>query len=572
MNWTEGTLARHSRGRARNALIARQKQHFAKARANLLNNRAQKPPLTISFLPPEAISGSPQRSLPIQVSHEEQSTAPSFMPWQADRGRPSYPPSNTDATGCADFEKRRRLLEKSDWAGLHLQEPLHISFPGQIYANRRWTRPLDVAHPNWNQPVTVRRDKPRKLLKKPSMRIRIGSQEIQQSHETSTQQSVAQYAYEFDHHPHRVQRRLAPGESRHDRHSDERASLGQRAEIRQATRPSSSSPSEPETPINVVYSSSLIHEPVPRRDSKVPLQQWLSLQFGDDEDEDDGQSMHVEVEESTRPVPSSQESEQRMWEGWPSNNGTATAPSSCLSRRTESGSSIPLPPHLQLRLPSLDLSSECHNSPEPAAAVGMNTNTVAKERQPHILKNPPFGNEKSHISQEQPDLSDDLNTIWMKFAHGEDSDSDELMTHAFEQAAHQAAVELRPSEPSESAEEGVEELSIEYEQRSDVTPSNLSVRSHVATQGTEASSSPTSHMATIGQSDEASCSTTRFAIPKRFVGKKAGVNISADYGSIGTDVPKRIKRGRRTRRRKTIDGMIDIRNLPDFDGDPIEDD
>jgi len=600
MNWTEGALARHSRGRARNALIARQKQHFAKARANLLNNQTQQHSIAVSFLPPDTISASPQRDHSSRGYHDEQPTPLRFMQGAARRENPTYLLNNTHPTGYTDLEKRRRLLEKSDWAGLHLQEPLDISFPGQIYATRRWTRPSEITPTKYVHPAAVCKDKPRGLLKKPSMRIRIGSQDIQQSHATGSQSSIKRYPQEFDHYTHGVEQDFASESSHHTRSRCEHDSHGLNTALSDAPKQSSGGP---ETPINVVYSSSVIHEPAPRRDSKFPLLQWSSPRS----DDDDGQSMQVEVEQPTRPVPSSQESEQRIWESWPSEKGDSNIPcNSVLS--TDSESNIPLPPHLQLRLPSLDLSSESRNSPRPLAAAGTDTDNIIKGAHLCMENKPSSRNEKSHMSRKQPNLSDDLNAIWMKFAYGDDLDSEEFVINSIKQAARQAAVQLRPSETSGSVDEdiraietgetngssadyqhtsdigfskpspdshvatqGTEQSSVDFRHTNDVTSADSSMQSHVATQGTEASGSSANYMATIGLSDEPPRSTARFTMPKPFVGKRVGAGKNASHGVIITDISRRTNEGRHNRRkRKAMDGRTDIRSLPDFDEDPIE--
>ncbi|KAK0754620.1 hypothetical protein B0T18DRAFT_40664 [Schizothecium vesticola] len=68
MNWTEGTLYRHSRGRLRktNPARQRQKEYFARARLRLAQQRE-----TLETGPPSSLSRPPPRSSPApsQCSH-----------------------------------------------------------------------------------------------------------------------------------------------------------------------------------------------------------------------------------------------------------------------------------------------------------------------------------------------------------------------------------------------------------------------------------------------------------------------------------------------------------------------
>jgi hypothetical protein len=179
-------------------------------------------------------------------------------------------------------------------------------------------------------------------------------------------------------------------------------------------------------------------------------------------------------------------------------------------------------------------------------------------------------------------VPNDLNDIWMKFAYGDDN-SEELLLDVFKEAAHQAAVELRPSIRSVSVDEpvetvatcGTEQSPVVYERTNDVVSSRSSSESHIATQGTTVSEPALSNAATVGSSNEPSRNVTRFVMPKSFVGKHINEYqdaIARDFmANAPTDGRKnRGKGGKKKKKKMAIDGRTDIRSLPDFDGDPIE--
>lgn len=178
MNWTEGNLARHSRGRANNEVLRRQKQHFARARSRMLSGHARHSPVTISFLDGthkhHTRTASWQSSPHVQEEdtsrsrerHSNESRSP-WHPRNAITGtrhtRDSRQEGNTLSNGHAYHadnrkrpalaeifnqeqvnEKRRRLLDKPDWAGLEMQQPIDLVLPGQAHTSsgRRWSKIL----------------------------------------------------------------------------------------------------------------------------------------------------------------------------------------------------------------------------------------------------------------------------------------------------------------------------------------------------------------------------------------------------------------------------------------------
>ncbi|CAH0058810.1 unnamed protein product [Clonostachys solani] len=169
MNWTEGALARHSRRRGWNEDAARQKQYFAKARAHqcqrpvLTNtsegtNRSFVPdhiPQTpksalvnpkITSIPQTSVQKSRRRTQ--RLSNECRKMAPEtfvspFFEMGRKRGRDSpISKSLSPNAPSPDIEsKRRKLLEKRDWTGIEVQKPLIVDFshprPENLFNHQR---------------------------------------------------------------------------------------------------------------------------------------------------------------------------------------------------------------------------------------------------------------------------------------------------------------------------------------------------------------------------------------------------------------------------------------------------
>lgn len=149
MNWTEGTLARHSRRKGWNKDAARQTEHFAKARARQrhLSDNLVKPPFVPDYIPrshpvehksPSPVAPHPEPSTPNKrpISRRNRDPVPTkSLATLSSSSRPegvnSLHPSNLDPAQDRrgdDIEaKRRRLLEKSDWTGMSFQKPVLVS-------------------------------------------------------------------------------------------------------------------------------------------------------------------------------------------------------------------------------------------------------------------------------------------------------------------------------------------------------------------------------------------------------------------------------------------------------------
>jgi hypothetical protein len=223
MNWTEGTLNRHSRGRKGKEAILRQKEHFAKARSGLLNANVQTSPPSISFLAHPALTSSlvhhasvksvrsspKKRNDALESSryfsevHEESSNSATFQQQQA--------------RNQALRQKRHNLLFKGDWVGTGAQKPIEMKFsrprdsPSRAWGARltrhessrhKLRQLLGVKHENGRSKTIqggVRTSAPISLRK---MRIRVGSRErtlcgssnISRSHRGDGSSSHGMYA------------------------------------------------------------------------------------------------------------------------------------------------------------------------------------------------------------------------------------------------------------------------------------------------------------------------------------------------------------------------------------------
>jgi len=200
MNWTEGNLARHSRGRGRKDVLLRQKQHFAKARSGVLGNTRHATPPGISFLQCGSSSSrrsarrhrkSSQSPLEQHSGQEKNADRPSKRePLQSSpyfgvkggvvpRKRRRLTPAAGD--GPSIQEKKQRLLLKSDWLGLKMQRPMDVQFAPARSRLSKWSQ-THKRHAHLFKVVDsehdqMRRGHPQALLAGAgNIRVKIGSQ------------------------------------------------------------------------------------------------------------------------------------------------------------------------------------------------------------------------------------------------------------------------------------------------------------------------------------------------------------------------------------------------------------
>ncbi|KAI1466102.1 uncharacterized protein F4812DRAFT_452036 [Daldinia caldariorum] len=583
MNWTEGNLSRHSRGRQRNELLTRQKQHFAKVRNNHLKSGHTHSPVSISFLGAQHSRDLGRRDGSGSVAYKLPSSPLLKEKRKRFRGSPS-----DQGYQVPSREKRKSLLDKEDWVGLSLQQPIDITFPGQVQASTgsRWSK---VGHP---RAYTTRKRREYSDasqlgasydLNGPPLKIQIGSQEILPSVGTLSQSGtkrynpVAQPATSLPRRrsdiasspelsqtkqPYVVPKGNQPLQIPKDERNGKAREQGTTylAPIEKAV--------SPEEPTHIVYSSSIIHEPTPLRADCFTVLRWTP---SGSEDQD---SMQVEIERPARSLPSSQEADQEVWKNWVSTSPivqpVSSSAKSPIAISSVSSRTSGLPSHLQRRLPSYDISSEAEINTNYLDPV---PNTDGQEPQSSIHENGHLSPQRKSGDHQRKAQSSDDNDIWMKFAFS--CDSDELEAQVFAEAVHQAAAELLPSDTPPNSNDTTETLAtygdnsfVSNADQDESIPSGYSDGSQIAMHGTAASESAPSNIATAGSTSIIESEPRfRFVQPRTFIGKLAGLNGAAVEVSPFLSHSKK-RRGRPKKR--TSDGRTDIRRLPDFDGDPIE--
>ncbi|KAI0386999.1 hypothetical protein F5Y04DRAFT_74867 [Hypomontagnella monticulosa] len=585
MNWTEGNLSRHSKGRQRNELLVKQKQHFAKVRNGLLRGAIKQSPISISFLPTQRRQDVTRRDDPDSLVYKRPSS-----PLLANKRKRAQGSVVDLGHESSIHEKRRKLLDKGDWVGLNLQQPINITFPAKVHAatGSKWSRvdpPRNRAAPKRREQVTISRLEAAPNLYSPSLKIQIGGKEIHPNASRASQSSIRRYSLApqpLASSSHRKSNPISspePSQARHFYMESESSRFSQisnneRREIRARPRYSQyEKPKKPVVvePVHVVYSSSDICAPIPRRTNISTVLEWSPSRS-----EDLG-SMNVEIDRPTKPVPPSQEADQKFWKMCVASSSADSPTRASTSPLIIAPSTSPrtdiLPSHLQKRLPSYEISSEpgsFMSRSYPVVSTSEN-DTPPVTSYEHVRRSP-----EKKVSPTQNNITpanDD--DAWRKFVF--DGDSDEIQAKAFEEAAHQAAAELRPSETSPNITDvadtvatcGTDPSARGLEERDEDSSLETSGESDIATQGTALSESTWSNIATVDSASAAGAeSRFRFAQPRTFIGKLADSGAEAAQ-RLPPPVRTMKKRGGRPKK-KAMDGRTDIRLLPDFYEDPIE--
>ncbi|ORY68853.1 uncharacterized protein BCR38DRAFT_508061 [Pseudomassariella vexata] len=331
MNWTEGNLARHSHGRAKNGVLMRQKQHFAKARNNLLSGIKRSPIMTSSFN--IELSRRPEKSRKsagsqcnshswwIHSPEREQRQAastkaqPRLEDQQHHRSRGELPTQNeilgkkrktpaVDTPSRIDIDvKRRKLLSKPDWAGLTMPQPVDMLFskPPQEANNRRWGKVdqsrLRKTRGNRHFTADIRAEVFSPVQHSSKSRARQPKQspikiqiERQETYGSSTSSNTQMTRRRFSLVPpmnrspsrHDIRRRGEPIQKK-----AAQAKVPHQRSRRYGSISGSCSSSEydpqfsgADVPAHVVYSSSEIHEPSPRRLEDYMVLRWSPSRSG----------------------------------------------------------------------------------------------------------------------------------------------------------------------------------------------------------------------------------------------------------------------------------------------------
>ena len=495
-----------------------------------------------------------------------------------------------------------------------------------------------------------------------SFRIQIGSQEVQPSTTTSSQVKARHYS--------RASRKIHdssdPGTSpvpsrvrqRHEPYADNGTTIknkstlvpsdppGSRAVRRKVDIPQNGATdavlAEEHLPRVVCSSSSIIHEPIPRRANKFMVLQWPPS----DAEPERPDSVEVQVGRREPTVPASQAAENESWRklvassdrGSESTAQPSSHDASLIKLAISPGVSA-LPSHLGRDLPSLVglLETSSPRSPYPATESREDLDQISlvniPEEPPGHLNRPSSIDVHSNrhsttssrnsngvgrlettrsapdlphniqVNSDKPDIAEiDEEQAWMDFVF--DSNSDELRDRAFKDAEHKDAHDLKPSDTSDTTDNfslmsnnSTRCASIPTAPTDDAHNSETakvwddissqvfnkaspmtSDESRVATQGTtvlssssnEASSAPGRPIMTVPQQRSAATGF-RFVAPKTFVGKLAGAvnNITPQAFQSSSTSVKRGKAGGR-RKKKALDGRPSIRDLPNYDDDPIE--
>ncbi|KAF4971814.1 hypothetical protein FZEAL_9741 [Fusarium zealandicum] len=220
MNWTEGALARHSRRKGWDKDAARQKKYFAKAKARKHEATAKKNADIASFVPDyiarsphaqERRSSSPipqrkqrtprKRLIQNQENTNERLRVTANNLASSQHGKRSteslHNPLLVDENRQAEdiATKRRKLLEKNDWTGVHLQQPI---LPEISWQRGRITKPASRKDPQVSGQkhhiaVTPQapgidnhpKDDNANRRSDEGMRIRIGSRDLRWSRESN---------------------------------------------------------------------------------------------------------------------------------------------------------------------------------------------------------------------------------------------------------------------------------------------------------------------------------------------------------------------------------------------------
>ena len=707
MNWTEGNLARHSRGRQRNQPLARQKQHFAKARNNVLNDGAKQSPITISFLGHEHVADRHHRdkipselhTSPLQLvrkHHHERHKERSLSKVEStsrlsDRAHGSKPghdtqqasdkvrlsrgdkrPLGPQLSGSNDgqssqlHEKRRKLLKKADWVGISSQQLLAIDFTGQRtrHDGLGWSRP--VGHQRRQNNLRTLIDANRtshgtpQLSCKPyssgqhgqgfPLRIQIGSQEIQPSITTSSHINDGQASLVSRKTHNSPRAGTGSSSSRFRQQHISRSDNRMTAKNKSALLPSGPKPrtvrhggdtsqssttdaatGEANFP-HVVCSSSIIHEPVPRRAGAFKVLQWRPS----DVESESAESIEAQVGRLEPTVPASQAIENETWRlltAQSDEESESTAPSlfhyvSPTKPDISPGISA-LPSQLEYELPSLSLletsspksqhiGTEAQEPVDAASLINIpeetpghldlsstpNHSTIPSQVPAPVLELGTTGNICDETKAKPSEKNEEQ--AWMDFVF--EDNSDELRDKAFKEAAYMTSHDLKPSDTSDSTDNWsllnnnssvdpfdsafppgapvAETLEYGDAEKScifdvfNMTPSPVTAdESQVATKGTQGTllsdsskniSTETDRPLRTSPRQKSAGTGFRFAAPKAFVGKLAdAISKNKRQATQYTSTSTKSGTGRRKRKR-AMDGRPSIRNLPNHDDDPIE--
>ncbi|KAI6371977.1 hypothetical protein MCOR07_002974 [Pyricularia oryzae] len=204
MNWTEGNLARHSRGGRCKELLQRQKQHFAKVRSGYFNYQKDSPKSIRDEIrsPTDHRGRHGQRPEPLVLNEAGRGQKRTRASETQFRDPPGVTTEAEHSLNLTSFDllpvhvqgsaaKRQRLLNIQDWTGLELQKSAHLQSsqrkqnsrsPPQSRKEYRRQRPqVPMRHilgERYDALVKGKRLPVGTPPKPDSIRIRIGSQDM----------------------------------------------------------------------------------------------------------------------------------------------------------------------------------------------------------------------------------------------------------------------------------------------------------------------------------------------------------------------------------------------------------
>ncbi|KAK7951784.1 uncharacterized protein PG986_007512 [Apiospora aurea] len=706
MNWTEGNLARHSRGKtAKNEVLKRQKEHFAKARSRLLNGGPRHSPVTISFLKspiarqPPIHTSSPGHGEPSSPENQRHSPSthvgseiihgpPPFRnefekhhrhdPFVAKPEITRNEPSTRRATTRkaettlerASNEKRRKLLDRADWAGLSIQQPLDLIFPGQMRAGRIWSKPDHAGRSTIGKSRNCVRGRP--VNREKPLRYKDGDRRLQPAvQRINVQVGTGDTYIGNGSSPLSIRRRLAGSDRgnsteistgisessyrsscrddwvRHCRKSASRSMDENRMEHRNNSHRSTSElgwdlehSSSRSNATRVAYASLTLEQPAPLRAGNFQVLRWspsVSL---------NSESLEVEVGQPTSRPDAMDIAENEKWRTLVDSSDhliPLTRGSSLFNSPHMNPAPIPITSEMMVQSDeaSTGITSGGHiqddeGRPSRKYHPVMVTSTVTSDRSSDTPAAQLPRIQAASLARNKPGDSNvrngiDENMAWMKFVF--DSDDDEFERYAMQEAAQLAAREIRPSK---SPEINDSEASSEYFQiirpradsphvpvdaslgsSDDVASTAVTGASCMATHGPVYSSPSATNQraetsttcnnfdnltpgalpspdcdasaksATVSDAETAKATMAtsetsetskdtqqrhRFTAPQAFVGRHAQPEKSRYMQMPPPGLPDITKSSKRKgRRKKALDGRTSIRELANFDGDPIED-
>ncbi|KAK8021271.1 hypothetical protein PG990_006409 [Apiospora arundinis] len=483
-------LSWEPRKSAKNEVLKRQKQHFAKARSRLLNGGSRQSPVTISFMDTPIARQPPAHVNPsghVDIFSDRDQHHPSLArvgsntsrgqhhhhsrveehgrhgPFTAkpevSRGEPSAKRTATrkaEATlESASREKRRKLLDKTDWAGLTMQQPLELTFPGQIRAGRTWNN-TDQSELNTGKSRDALRERLAKrgrsrhfnndgnknLQPAERIKVQVGSQDTYMGNVSSPLSirkrptaagigrpiEICTDGSDLSHTPTRRsdlarQRRKSSLHSIHEQRLKERDN--RRSSPREFRTPpgatTSSKVSSETSSTRVAFASAPIIQPAPLRADPFHVLRWspaVSVSSG---------SLDVEIGQPRFRPDAVDIADNEKWK-------TLVDSSDHLIPLTRGSSLLNSPHIIPVLSPGIsEMLTRRENSDPPAVQPPPKSQAVSLEMR------------KREGAKTPNDI--DENMTWMKFLF--DSDGDDFERRAIQEAAQLAARKIRPSESPE---------------------------------------------------------------------------------------------------------------------------